>query len=232
LLLGVAAGQASEQYYAHYFRDNDTDGYVGGAPSLTTTPVFERPYDYDDYNKYVHPGVPDGLGNGVDDDCDGVVDGVYTGGLAFAAISNQTVVIGETFNMPLSISGIDNPKAICLQALPSGAGLIGQSVQWTPESADTNRTFLFTISATGGNDVIQRQFSVTVLSRPLLNIFRAVEITWFAHTNKQYQVQWTSSMLSNNWTNLGSPIVGMGAETSVFDRVTDDSRFYQVEMLP
>ncbi len=47
--------------------DNDGDGYVGGADC-------SEPDDCDDDNPDVHPGAPDNCTNGIDDDCDGLID--------------------------------------------------------------------------------------------------------------------------------------------------------------
>lgn len=66
-----------------------------------------------------------------------------------------------------------------------------------------------------------------------IEIFPAVEIAWSSATNFAYQVQWTASLGSTNWFNLGSPVPGTGEIISLFDRAHGrPRRFYRVLTLP
>jgi hypothetical protein len=62
-----------------------------------------------------------------------------------------------------------------------------------------------------------------------LTIGTAVEITWETQTTNRYQVQWATSINTNNWFNLGDEIQGNGTTLRVFDSTRDGSqRFYRV----
>jgi hypothetical protein len=65
---------------------------------------------------------------------------------------------------------------------------------------------------------------------PIISMFPAVEIDWFAYSGVSYQVQWVTNMISTNWTNLGTPVFGTGTNISVFDSTRGyEKRFYRVE---
>jgi hypothetical protein len=65
------------------------------------------------------------------------------------------------------------------------------------------------------------------------DIFTAVEINWNTLTNTQYQVQWSLSLSSTNWTSLGTPIQGTGTNISLFDSTRGQpQKFYRVISLP
>ncbi|MBI5383119.1 MAG: hypothetical protein HZA90_00375 [Verrucomicrobia bacterium] len=68
---------------------------------------------------------------------------------------------------------------------------------------------------------------------PTLAAFTAVELCLATMPNTQYQIQWTSSLPSTNWTNLGPPIAGDGTTKCLFDSTRGSTkRFYQVLVLP
>ena len=57
----------------------------------------------------------------------------------------------------------------------------------------------------------------------------AVEIAWPTQTTNIYQIQWSSTLSSNNWFNLGAPVRGTGGTNYYFDPTrSQDSRFYRV----
>jgi hypothetical protein len=60
-------------------------------------------------------------------------------------------------------------------------------------------------------------------------IFPAVEIAWPTQTTNTYQIQWSSSLNTNDWFNLGAPIQGTGSTNFYFDSTRGaDTRFYRV----
>ena len=60
-------------------------------------------------------------------------------------------------------------------------------------------------------------------------IWTAVEIGWKSVSGTNYQVQYTTDLLSNQWINLNRPVVGTGGTNTVFDSVRGvDQRFYRV----
>lgn len=62
-----------------------------------------------------------------------------------------------------------------------------------------------------------------------VSIYKAVEIAWTTQTTKSYQIQWSSSLSTNDWFNLGSSIQGTGSTNYYFDSARGaDKRFYRV----
>lgn len=60
-------------------------------------------------------------------------------------------------------------------------------------------------------------------------IFPAVEIAWPTQTTNSYQIQWSSSLNTNDWFNLGIPIQGTGSTNHYLDSTrTAVKRFYRV----
>lgn len=60
-------------------------------------------------------------------------------------------------------------------------------------------------------------------------IWPAVEIGWSSSLGTNYQVQWCTNLLMNNWYNLGEPIPGNGTTNFLFDSTrTNERRFYRV----
>ena len=65
------------------------------------------------------------------------------------------------------------------------------------------------------------------------HIYTAVEICWSSVTNAAYQVQWSSSASSTDWTNLGTALPGTGTTPGVFDSTRNQPRkFYRIQLLP
>lgn len=62
-----------------------------------------------------------------------------------------------------------------------------------------------------------------------LSVFRAVEFAWPTQTTNRYQIQWSSSLNTNDWFSLGSPIQGTGSTNYYLDSTRGaDKRFYRV----
>jgi hypothetical protein len=65
------------------------------------------------------------------------------------------------------------------------------------------------------------------------SIYTAVEIDWNSTNNVNYQVQYATALDTNNWLNLGSPVVGNGTANVVFDTMRGQpKKFYRVEIAP
>jgi hypothetical protein len=57
--------------------------------------------------------------------------------------------------------------------------------------------------------------------------------TWNANSGSVYQVQYTTSLNSTNWVNLGGTNIATGSTLSSSDPVGSDmQRFYRVVLLP
>lgn len=67
----------------------------------------------------------------------------------------------------------------------------------------------------------------------LPSIYHAVEISWATETNKNYQLQWTASVDTTNWLNMGAVLSGTGSNTSAFDSTRfQQKKFYRILTLP
>jgi len=56
-----------------------------------------------------------------------------------------------------------------------------------------------------------------------------IDLCWDTISNKTYQVQYKSNLTTNEWTNLGSPVVSTNLNTCITDSVRgQERRFYRV----
>jgi hypothetical protein len=64
--------------------------------------------------------------------------------------------------------------------------------------------------------------------------FSEVEVCWTSETNKQYQVQYRSSLTTNTWQDLGIPVQGTGTNNCILDPIPrgEPQRYYRVLALP
>ena len=70
---------------------------------------------------------------------------------------------------------------------------------------------------------------------PLVTIRASqVEVCWNSISNLTYQVQYRSTLTTNTWTNLGSPVIGSGSTYCITDKVPlgEPRRFYRVLTSP
>jgi len=61
-----------------------------------------------------------------------------------------------------------------------------------------------------------------------------VEVCWNSVSNRNYQVQYRSTLTTNVWTDLGSPVAGNGSSNCITDQVPlgRPERYYRVMTLP
>lgn len=61
----------------------------------------------------------------------------------------------------------------------------------------------------------------------------SVDVCWSSKTNFTYQLQYRSTLTTNEWINLGTSIPGTGTDTCVTDPVHgSEKRFYRIEAVP
>jgi len=66
-----------------------------------------------------------------------------------------------------------------------------------------------------------------------VRLYPAVEIGWNTEAGKTYQVQSSTTLLTNDWTNIGAPVAGDGAIRYTFDSVRGQpDKFYRVVTVP
>lgn len=73
--------------------------------------------------------------------------------------------------------------------------------------------------------------SIPLAIRGLLTPSSQVELCWSSVAGKLYQLQFCSDLSEQQWTNLGSPIAGTGANRGAVD-VAESQRFYRVLEFP
>jgi hypothetical protein len=75
---------------------------------------------------------------------------------------------------------------------------------------------------------------VATIIPPLTTIQVASKgISWLSESNRTYQVLYSSSLTTNTWVNLASPVQGIGGTMTIFDNVFGEPRkYYQVVALP
>lgn len=67
---------------------------------------------------------------------------------------------------------------------------------------------------------------------PEIHAYAAIEVTWPSENNQSYQVQWTLSLDSPQWSNLGPVMAGSGVELSLFDSTRSHPQgFYRVQIV-
>ena len=99
----------------------------------------------------------------------------------------------------------------------------GSPGKWNDSMDDAHGVFGFVCG------VVEIIPGTPVPTRPRLTIDHAVEVMWTSEAARLYQLQWSSQIDTNLWTNFGNPVVGTGSTNSVFDRVSgSDGRFYRV----
>jgi len=77
--------------------------------------------------------------------------------------------------------------------------------------------------------------NLSVATTPYLTIrCSQVDVCWSSLSNTLYQVQFRSALTGNDWTNLGSPIAGNGANNCISDPIPagQPARFYRVVVVP
>jgi hypothetical protein len=109
--------------------------------------------------------------------------------------------------------------------------------RFEPNNAGTNSDFLAmynleeggTWNDMGDDSVIWSYGYVVEYPTPRLSIrVSQVELCWSSETNQVYQLQYRSTLTTNTWTDLGSPIPGNSPTTCTYDAVAPGSpqRFY------
>jgi hypothetical protein len=150
----------------------------------------------------------------------------FTGNIALDgtnAISVNTVQFTLTNSFQLTGTGMETTGAGTDWLTTTRAVVPGETI---------TLKFLIFDSGDGINDSVALMNNFRWLSQPTAQIGRAVEIKWQSLENQWYQVQYASVLDTNNWFNLGSPVVGTGTNNSVFDPVSESARYYRIQLVP
>ena len=81
-------------------------------------------------------------------------------------------------------------------------------------------------------DVVLDDVSVEPQDAILGVNFSEVTVCWYAMSNRTYQLQYRSELTTNQWVNLGTPLVGAGTTNCVADKIIQPRRFYRAVIVP
>ena len=133
--------------------------------------------------------------------------------------------------MRIFVNGIQRGGAVQLQA-KNGQWQSFTALWDSQSSTQAVIQIRLATTASAGNDIALDDFSFATLATnqfALVTIYRSVEVQWQSVSNRLYQVQWTPTLPSDTWFNLGSPILATETNTSAWDRVlTWENHFYRV----
>lgn len=152
--------------------------------------------------------------------------GVWGGG-AGAEQRLSVQVSGSAFTLSNVVTEVST-------GLPGPMTLITHRLYFWADATNSTLTFrdvsLQTVSTDGHLDNVIVEWVAPALSIRVSQ----VELCWGSQTNRVYQVQYCSTLTTNRWTDLGSPIPGNSPTTCTCDAVAPGSprRFYQVILVP
>ena len=106
--------------------------------------------------------------------------------------------------------------------LPNGLTQVSLILTGVPATANDVLNLSFQLNTAGPDQFeltspsLQALQQVTALSIvPSLGNPSTWNLSWYGNTNQNYQVQYTTSLASGTWTDVGSVIPGQGAASSV-----------------
>jgi hypothetical protein len=142
----------------------------------------------------------------------------------------------EPTNLSLtaSVTATDGTLLAQYKAVPPPHGFGSQqSFFFTATSATTTLELLDTSAGTIGADLDLDDVVVAVRETTLNIQVSQVQICWDSVSNRVYQVQYRSTATTNQWVNLGNPVVANGNTACVLDStVGQEQRYYQVVKTP
>src|ERR1035441_3149684 len=148
------------------------------------------------------------------------INGSIDGGLAVDRISNRLFVgtangtnQGQVYTMDLTTHTV----SLFASGFNGCLGILREQVSGDLYFLEYNN--LYRLASAG----------VTNGLLPRLLIWPAVELGWVSETNKTYQVQWSTNLMSSNWFNFGSSLPGNGSTNFLFDSTrASPNRFYRI----
>lgn len=170
--IAVATAEIANDTGMIWYRDADEDGYGDPLQYVITCTqpqgYVDDPYDCDDTNPLIYPGSTEICGNGLDDDCDGLIDetgctGCFNGLYYTASITGDSILCeGETVVLQAAVSPTGSYTYLWLPNATTDTTLV-----LTP-TAGIHTVTLIVSSQDGCHDTVQMQ--VTVHPKPVLSI--------------------------------------------------------------
>ena len=162
-----------------------------------------------------------------------------------AAISDRVIHQGATVTFTNIATDQDQPPNTLVFSLlnpPSGATVnpINGVFSWTPsaQQAPSTNTIGVVVADDASPPLTDTQsFKVTVqLPSRILSISLSgtnVNMQWTAIPTQGYQVQYQSTLVETNWTDLGGPVNASSSTATRQDTVqTNEQRFYRILVTP
>lgn len=148
-------------------------------------------------------------------------------------VTNTAVDSGTNISLNYGVTDFPSPAT---NALISTNGIIF----WTPGPADAGNAFTFTTVVTDNGlppASATNAFTVFVLPAPVITSATAtptsVTLKWTASANDQFQVEWTTNLVSGNWTILPQVVSSStGAFTFTDNNPPVAMKFYRLVWLP
>ncbi len=161
---------------------------------------------------------------------------IYNGAAPAPGITSALSATGNvsaSFNY--QITATSNPTSFFAMGLPLGLSFDPASGRiFGIPSAGGNFTVTLRASNNGGTD----SASLTLMIGPepppkidSISIENGITLSFLTLTNRFYEVDWLSNLLSSNWTTLIGQIPGNGSTQTVTDPVTNSPvRFYRLQV--
>jgi hypothetical protein len=155
---------------------------------------------------------------------------------------------GETYEVSFVVGyrlGIQ-PRRVIAEVLSSDAVALGTidvsvaaNVGWGEPSrfrftaiGDISTFKIRSINADTDVDLELDDVRVEPVSQRLSLAHTPFSFCWESKTNRTYQLQYRSTLITNSWTDLDAPIIGTGSSICSTQSVTEPQRFFRVVTLP
>jgi len=101
---------------------------------------------------------------------------------------------------------------------------------WTP-TGNFNATLTHLIPTNWNGTIVSEPMVAPSPTDVVCQIDSAVELEWASISNRGYQVQYTTNLLSGTWQNLGSPVYSTEGTNQYFDSANEEIKAYRAKIL-
>lgn len=143
--------------------------------------------------------------------------------------------VAGSFAIPVSDVPVDTLAKIQLLNTTSNAITLAIPIDYSTctnvalNASETLNLGFFTRMSSDVNLGLRDLTLFTSAPAPEATIWNAVEVAWSSISGVYYQVQWAPALDTNDWHDLGDPVLGNGSTNSVFYRTSGTvQRFFRV----
>jgi hypothetical protein len=101
---------------------------------------------------------------------------------------------------------------------------------WSPDG-EIDATIAYLIPTNWNGMIICEPFEIPASTSIVCTIDSAIDLTWGSVSNRGYQVQTTTNLLSDVWENLGTPVYNTQFENLYFDEANEDIKAYRAKIV-